>query len=146
MTRRDMRRKVCVLVKTRCFFQRSGHNCKAYGVTQTAAVLMLPVVGQDDIHGTVKNWQGILAKPRVAIDYAYVSTRKVASGRMIQTFMYQGWIPISWVNYKCVNCHGGYERTREGGEKRRTRKWRPFKRALMLEKLWQNSERSNAKP
>jgi hypothetical protein len=54
---------------------------KAYGVTQTAAVPNAPgcwprrhTWHSEDLAG------GILAKPRVAVDYAYVSSRKVASG------------------------------------------------------------------
>ena len=54
---------------------------KAYGVTQTAAIPNAPgcwprrhTWHSEELAG------GILAKPRVAIDYAYVSTRKVASG------------------------------------------------------------------
>ena len=54
---------------------------KAYGVTQTAAVPNAPgcwprrhTWHSEDLAG------GILAKPRVAIDYAYVSSRKVGSG------------------------------------------------------------------
>ena len=81
MTRRDMRRKVLRLVKTRCFFSDPVIIAKAYGVTQTAAVPNAPgcwprrhTWHSEELAG------GILAKPRVAIDYAYVSTRKVASG------------------------------------------------------------------
>ena len=54
---------------------------KAYGVTQTAAVPNAPgcwprrhTWHSEELAG------GQLAKPRVAIDYAYVSTRRVASG------------------------------------------------------------------